>query len=235
MRLDKLLSHAGYGTRKEVKSLLKQGILVNGKIVKSGKVHVDPDKDVIEVDGEILEYSEYVYYMLNKPSGYLCASHDIRYPVVVDLIEDVHELFCVGRLDLDTEGLLLVTNDGGFAHHLTSPVHHVPKTYYARVTGKVEESDKIIFSSPMDLGDFKAAPSQLEILESNEEESICLLTIYEGKFHQVKRMFEKIGHTVIYLKRISIGNVELDENLNIGEYRLLSKDEIDRLSGYDML
>lgn len=232
MRLDKFLAHNGFGTRKEVKSIIKDGIVeVNNKIVKIDKYQIDPNKDVIKVNNEIIEYSEFIYYMLNKPSGYVSATVDNRYPTVIDLIDDYrNDLFPVGRLDIDTEGLLIITNDGVLAHKLLSPKHNCPKVYYAIVEGIVDNDDIIKFKNGViiDTG-YLCKSSILKIININDNTSKVEITIYEGKFHQIKKMFEAINKKVVYLKRIKMSNLELDETLELGKYKLLSQEDLNRL------
>lgn len=233
MRLDKLLSHAGYGSRRDVKVLIKKSIVtVNDERVKKVNINVNPEKDIIVVNGEKVIYEEYVYFMLNKPDGYLSATEDRFDPVVVDLIEgyEHYDLFPVGRLDKDTEGLLLITNDGLINHKLTSPNYDVPKTYFAEIKGIVTEEDIEQFSDGVVLDDgYLTKPGKLKIIDSNEISEIEL-TITEGKFHQVKRMFKSVGKEVIYLKRIKMGEINLDEALHLSEFRKLNKAEMDYLN-----
>lgn len=232
MRLDKLLAHCGFGTRKEVKDYIKKGyVTVNDEIIKKDKTQIDPNMDVVCVDGEKIIYEEFVYYMLNKPSNYVSATEDNVYPTVVELIDDYYrqDIFPVGRLDVDTEGLLLITNDGVLAHHLTSPKHCCPKVYYAKINGVVSTKDVQTFHQGVMIDDYKCLPAQLKILSKDETTSEIEVTIYEGKFHQVKKMFLSIGKEVTYLKRISMKNLVLDENLALGEYRRLTDEELDRL------
>ena len=230
MRLDKLLSNMGYGSRKEVKQLLKQkAVTVDGTPVKDASMHVDPDKQDVSVYDERVIYTEFVYYMMNKPPGVLSATEDARDATVIDLLEPYHqhfEPFPVGRLDKDTEGLLLLTNDGGLAHNLLSPKKHVPKVYYAQIDGVVTEADGEAFARGVTLDDgYVTKPGKLVILKSAQQSEIEL-TIQEGKFHQVKRMFEAVGKRVVYLKRLSMGNLQLDESLELGEYRELTPEEL---------
>ncbi|MDC3415093.1 rRNA pseudouridine synthase [Aquibacillus sp. 3ASR75-11] len=230
MRIDKVLSNMGYGSRKEVKELLKKGaVLLNDGVIKNGKEHVDPSLDVITIFGEKLEYKSSIYLMMNKPPGFVSATEDTRDATVIDLLEPkdtIFEPFPVGRLDKDTEGLLLITNDGKLAHQLLSPKKDVGKTYIARVSGKVTEEDRIQFEKGVTLDDgYVTKPSELKILKRGEVSEIEL-TIKEGKFHQVKRMFETVGKKVLYLKRISMGNLSLDPKLDLGEYRELTNDEL---------
>jgi 16S rRNA pseudouridine516 synthase len=234
MRLDKLLAHSGYGTRSEIKLLVKRGgVQVNRKKAKDSGQQVNPEQDEVLVDGEKVVYREFVYLMLHKPPGYVSATEDTRDPTVLDLIggEYSHfDLFPVGRLDKDTEGLLLLTNDGKLAHELLSPKKHVPKTYFARVSGgPVGAEDAEAFREGVRLDDgYVTLPAQLNILEPGGAgtEARIELTIMEGKFHQVKRMFEAVGKKVVYLKRISMGSLSLDHTLALGAYRELTEEEL---------
>ena len=231
-----MLANLGYGSRKEVKQLLKDGsIKVNDVIVKNAKVHIDPEKDIVTLKDEVIEYKEYIYLMMNKPQGVISATEDARDQTVVDLLDmddQVYSPFPVGRLDKDTEGLLLITNDGGLAHQLLSPKKHVPKTYYAVIDREVTEEDIEAFKQGVTLDDgYLTKPGELRIINSGESSEIEL-TITEGKFHQVKRMFEAVGKKVIYLKRISMGSLELDESLKLGEYRELTEEELSQLKDY---
>ncbi|WP_046176651.1 pseudouridine synthase [Domibacillus indicus] len=233
MRLDKWLANSGIGSRKEVKKLLKTGaVTVNGKMVKDAKVQVNPDEDEVMLFDEPVEYREFIYLMMNKPAGVISATEDSRDETVIDLLDEMHRHFephPVGRLDKDTEGLLLLTNDGQLSHHLLSPKHHVPKTYFARILGEVTEADAAAFKEGVVLDDgYKTKPGDLVILKQGKESEIEL-TITEGKFHQVKRMFQSVGKEVLFLKRLSMGAVTLDEELELGEYRELSGEELDLL------
>ena len=237
MRLDKLLANMGYGSRKEVKALLKQkAVRVDDEIVKDSSLHVDPSKQNVTVFGERVEYIEYIYLMMHKPQGVISATEDKYDRTVIDLLDpiDQHfEPFPVGRLDKDTEGLLLITNDGQLAHNLLSPKKHVPKWYYAKIDGKVTESDIESFKQGVTLDDgYHTKPGELKILASGEQSEIELM-IQEGKFHQVKRMFEAVGKKVTYLKRLSMGSLELDPELPIGEYRHLTEEELKALQNYN--
>jgi len=241
LRLDKMLSHLGYGTRSELKKLAKSGgVTVNGKVVKDSGWKIHPDEDYIEVNGEQVIFREHVYVLLNKPAGVISATEDLRDRTVVDLLDDhirVFGVFPVGRLDKDTEGLLLLTNDGKFAHNLLSPRKHVPKTYYARVIGEVTEEDVRFFSEGVVLDDgYMTMPAQLVILDSGnpeeEKPAEIELTIHEGKFHQVKRMFEAVHKKVVYLKRISMGSLKLDPSLPPGASRELTAKELEALQDY---
>ncbi|MBC6175842.1 rRNA pseudouridine synthase [Listeria welshimeri] len=227
MRLDKLLSHTGFGSRKEVKPLLKSGaVVVNGTIQKDSKMQVNPDKDEITVHGTPVVYQEFVYFMLHKPQNVVSATEDNVSETVIDLLaqEDIlTNSFPVGRLDKDTEGLLIITNDGTLAHNLLSPKKHIDKTYYAKIDGEVLLEDVKAFAEGIALEDgYICKPARLEIINPNE----IKVTIQEGKFHQVKRMFAARGKTVSYLKRISMGQLQLDESLELGEYRPLTETEL---------
>ena len=232
IRLDKYLADMGVGTRTEVKKMIRLGrVTIDESTVKSPEVKIDINTNQVYVDGKLLTYEEFEYYMLNKPAGYVSATTDSRDKTVLDLIHSKKrkDLFPVGRLDKDTEGLLLITNDGELAHRLLSPKKHVDKVYFARVEGVVSEDDIVAFKNGVDIGEDEITkPAVLEIIKSEEISEICL-TIQEGKFHQVKRMFEAVGKKVVYLKRLSMGTLKLDENLKLGEYRLLTKEELERL------
>ncbi|MET3196538.1 pseudouridine synthase [Bacillus sp. OAE603] len=233
MRIDKILANMGYGSRKEVKGLLKKGVVkIGDNIVKSPKEHVDLDNQVVSVNGEVVEYKEYVYLMMNKPPGVISSTEDSEHETVIGLLEYediIFEPFPVGRLDKDTEGLLLITNDGQLAHQLLSPKKHVPKKYFATIDGVVTEEDIKAFEKGVTLDDgYETKPGYLTILTSGQESEIELV-IMEGKFHQVKRMFEAVGKTVTYLKRLEMGPLKLDETLELGEYRELTDEELELL------
>ncbi|GEN58025.1 pseudouridine synthase [Halolactibacillus alkaliphilus] len=230
MRIDKLLANSGFGSRKEVKQILKQGqVTVNGVVIKQPKEHVKPESDRIEVLGETLVYQEFVYFMMNKPPGVVSATEDMRDETVIDLLEPTDQVtspFPVGRLDKDTEGLLLITNDGKLAHQLLSPKKDVGKCYYAKIDGKVTEEDIEVFKAGVVLDDgYKTKPAELMIISSDDVSEIELV-ISEGKFHQVKRMFEAVGKQVTYLKRLRMGSLPLDPSLDLGEYRPLTEVEL---------
>ncbi|WP_054861378.1 pseudouridine synthase [Gracilibacillus sp. JCM 18860] len=232
MRLDKLLANMGIGSRKEVKELIKKkSVSVNGKIIKSN-LSIDPEFDRIECNGQVVEYQKYVYFMLHKPSGYLSATRDQEQKTVLDLLkteDQARSPFPVGRLDKNTEGLLLLTNDGQLAHELLSPKKHVDKTYFAKISGFVTENDVAEFLQGVDIGDYITKPAKLKILKV-EEVSEIEVTITEGKFHQVKRMFEAVGKEVLYLKRLTMGSLELDPTLKLGgQYRALTDQEIQNI------
>jgi len=231
MRLDKLLSNMGAGSRKEVKLLLKAGaIQVDGEIVRDPKQHVDVETQQVLMYGEPVTYQKYIYLMMNKPPGVISATEDKRDETVIDLLfEDVtyFKPFPVGRLDKDTEGLLLLTNDGSFNHALMSPKKHVEKTYYAEVTGVLTQEDVEAVAAGVTLEDgYRAKPGKLVILSTTETDSTLELTITEGKFHQVKRMMLALGKEVTFLKRRSIGRLELDPALALGDYRELTPAEL---------
>ena len=238
MRIDKMLANLGYGSRKDVKKLLKDGaVTVNDVKVKDPKHQVNPEQDAVIINGEKVEYKEFIYLMMNKPPGVISATEDSQFETVVDLLEMedlVFSPFPVGRLDKDTEGLLLLTNDGQLAHRLLSPKKHVPKTYFAVIDSEVTADDIVAFKKGVILDDgYETKPGELEILKSGITSDIEL-TITEGKFHQVKRMFEAVGKRVIYLKRLSMDPLELDETLELGEYRELTDEELDKLMNYEM-
>lgn len=238
MRLDKYLADMGKGTRSQIKEAAKKGrIQVNGVVVKKSDTKVNVDMDTIVFDGSAVSYVIMEYYMLNKPQGVVSATEDDRYQTVIDLIEGKNrkDLFPVGRLDIDTEGLLFITNDGPLAHRLLAPKKHVDKVYYAVCEGHVPDSAVSEFSDGILLPDgLKCLPAVLQILTRKEEEGKRIteveLTIREGKFHQVKRMMEAVGCPVIYLKRMTMGPLTLDPNLKPGEYRPLTAEELELLN-----
>lgn len=229
MRLDKYISGCGYASRKDVKKIMKQGLVtVDGIICKRPEEQVS-ETSVVCVDGEILHYREFVYLMLNKPQGYVSAVFDKKYPVVTELVDEEYahfEVFPVGRLDIDTEGLLLLTNDGKFAHEMTSPKKNVYKRYFAVLDKDAEGGDAEEFAKGMVFKDFTAKSAKLEITDNPRE---VYIEIEEGKYHQVKRMCERVGKEVVFLKRVAIGGLKLDENLETGEVRELTQEELDML------
>lgn len=229
VRLDKFLSHMGYGTRNEVKNIIKNGwVTIEGKTIKKADFQVKEDQTVY-VDDVPVSYVRYEYYILNKPIGYVSATEDNVYPTVMELIPSIrNDLYPVGRLDLDTEGLLLVCNDGQLTHELLSPKKHVLKKYYVEFEGSLPENAIDIFAQPMDLDDFVTKPAQLEVLDQDK----AYLTISEGKFHQVKRMFQKVGCEVTYLQRVCFGPLEL-KDLEIGQARALTPEEIELLKTHN--
>lgn len=232
MRLDKYLAHCGFGTRKEVKNYIKKGfVTVNGVVQKKDSTHIDENNDVVEIDGMETYYQKYVYLMLNKPAGYISATEDKVHTTVLDLIDgyEQYELFPVGRLDIDTVGLLLLTNDGELAHHILAPKKHISKLYYAKIRGEVTANDIEIFAKGIVFNDFISKPANLKILSVSDGYSEIEVEIFEGKFHQVKRMFESVGKEVIYLKRIKMKNLWLDDSLLEGEYRELTNEELEDL------
>lgn len=230
MRLDKYLADMGIGTRSEVKQYIhKRLVTVNGAFPTGAQQKVEPGQDQVLFRGEPVSYARYEYFMLNKPGGCVSAVTDRDCPTVLDLIEEKsrRDLFPAGRLDKDTEGLLLITNDGMLSHNLLAPGKHIPKTYYARISGEVTKEDVANFAAGMDIGEKKdTLPARLTILSCEDGMSEIELTITEGKFHQVKRMFEAVGKEVVYLKRISMGGLKLDDSLKPGEYRALTEEEI---------
>jgi len=235
-RLDKVLANMGWGTRKEVKQLVKQGLVtVNGNAVADPGLHVIPEQDDIAVDGHPLAYRRWIYIMLNKPSGVISATEDNRHRTVVDLLplEWANRVHPVGRLDIDTEGLLLLTNDGQLSHNLLSPKKKVEKEYYARIAGIVQPEHVRRFAEGITLDDgYVTLPAKLEILSAAAVSEVNV-TITEGKFHQVKRMFAALGLKVVYLKRIRMGPLVLDETLVPGAYRELTDAELAALKGED--
>ncbi|MBO5153703.1 MAG: rRNA pseudouridine synthase [Eubacterium sp.] len=232
IRLDKYLADMQIGTRSEVKKLIRAGkVQVGGHVCKNADEKFDPEQTEVMVDHVLVGYAAYEYFMLNKPKGCVSATEDNRYPTVLDYISQHKrkDLFPVGRLDLDTEGLLLITNDGALAHELLSPAKHIPKTYEAKIDGIVTQADVELFAQGMDIGEKKfTKPAKLVILKANVISHVQI-TIYEGKFHQIKRMFEAIDKPVLELKRISMGALALDEQLEPGEYRPLTEEEIEYL------
>ncbi len=229
MRLDKMLSHSGYGTRKEVKNFIRKGnVMVNGEIIKDDDFKVDELNDEVIVDGLCVDYSKHIYLMLNKPSDYISATFDNRHETVIDIVSEFAHFypFPVGRLDIDTEGLLLITNDGALAHKLLSPKSHVFKKYYVSFSGSFKEEYHNNFSEGITLDDgYTTLPASCKLID----DSSCYVTIREGKFHQVKRMFLALDMKVEFLQRIEFGPLKLDENLAIGEYRELNQAELDEL------
>ena len=223
----------GYGSRKELKQAIKKGNLkVNGEIIKDSGFKVDPYGDKIVYNGEDIIYRKFIYILMNKAPGLVSSTDDPLSETVIDVLDEKYKVFSpfpIGRLDKDTEGLLIISNDGQLAHNLLSPKKHVEKTYYAKVRGKVEEGHKEDFKNGIVLDDgYKTLEAKLEVLESDDISEIRL-TIQEGKYHQVKRMFKSLGMEVVYLKRLSMGNLLLDEDLGLGEYRELKENELNIL------
>jgi len=229
MRLDKYIATCTAHTRSEVKKLIKDGaVTINGTAAKKADISIK-DSDTVCLRGRELVYREFVYIMLNKPQGYISATEDTEHRTVLDLIGEEYaqfSLFPAGRLDIDTEGLVLLTNDGAFAHEITSPKKEVYKTYFARLDAPAEEKDIDTFKAGMEFKDFTSKNAILEICSDPCE---VIIKICEGKFHQVKRMCERVGKNVIYLKRTAIGALELDKNLALGEYRELTEEEMEML------
>ncbi|WP_418223190.1 pseudouridine synthase [Clostridium isatidis] len=236
-RLDKILSNLGYGTRKEIKQVVRKGFVeVNGEIVKDSGMQVNPEEDKISINGEEIYYRKYIYLMMNKPAGIVSATFDNKDETVIDLLEIDHQVFNpfpVGRLDKDTVGLLFLTNDGELNHRLISPKWKVDKVYYAKINARVTDKDVKRFKEGITLDDgYVCKEAILEILSTSDKESEVKITIQEGKFHQVKRMFEAVNKKVTYLKRIEFGTIKLDEDLEEGEYRELTEEEIAILKGF---
>ena len=229
MRLDKYLAHAGLGTRKEVKLAIRKGrVCINGELCQKDDRKIQEGVDVVCVDGEEIYYEAVVYIMLNKPQDVVSATSDPIYETVLDCIDAFlpKDCFPVGRLDVDTEGLLLITNDGKLAHRLLSPKHHVEKTYLVELAQSLQEGDqKRLENGSIILDEEPVLPARVEILEDTK----ILLHIQEGRFHQVKRMLHAVGNEVVYLKRIAMGPLQLDEALACGEWRYLSEEEITSL------
>ena len=225
MRLDKYLADMGVGTRSQIKEDIKKGkVFVNDKMIKTPELKVLPDADMIFYDNELISYTKWEYIMLYKPAGVLSATRDKKIPTVLDLLKEKKrkDLFPVGRLDKDTEGLLFITNDGLLAHQILSPKNHVAKCYYVEVNGSLTQEMIEEFQTGLKLEDgYVTLPSELKILKNMETQAQAEVTIYEGKYHQIKRMFEAVGRSVIYLKRLSMGTLVLDPNLEKGEYRYL--------------
>lgn len=229
-RLDKLLAGTGKWSRREVKALVRQGLVrVDGQLAASAEDKLDPAATVVTVAGETISLCRFTYVMLHKPAGVLTATEDRKQPTVLDLLPPELRrigLAPVGRLDKDTEGLLLLTNDGELAHRLLSPKYHVEKRYFARVDGELSAADAEAFARGMTLGDgLECLPAGLEVLPDR----VCIVTLREGKFHQVKRMLAARGAPVLYLKRLSMGPLTLDDSLAAGAYRLLRAEEISAL------
>lgn len=226
-RLDKLLAGTGKWSRREVKALVRQGLVrVDGRLAASAEDKLDPAAAVVTVAGETVALHRFTYVLLHKPAGVLTATEDRKQPTVLDLLPPELRrigLAPVGRLDKDTEGLLLLTNDGELAHRLLSPKYHVEKRYFARVDGELSAADAEAFARGMTLGDgLECLPAGLEVLPDR----VCIVTLREGKFHQVKRMLAARGAPVLYLKRLSMGPLTLDDSLAAGAYRLLRAEEI---------
>lgn len=230
IRLDKLLAHSGIGTRKQVKKLIRKGaITVNGRPVGDAGMIIDPSQDEVFIGNDRVNYKEMVYIMMNKPKGVISSTHDPSERTVIDLLPPeliALKPFPVGRLDKDTEGLLLITNDGELAHKLLSPKNEVVKKYYAQIEGLVSEDDVRAFQEGITLENgYKTLPARLEIIRASDISEVYIY-LTEGKYHQIKRMFKALGKRVIYLKRVAMGSLTLDKNLKPGEWRELSEDEV---------
>lgn len=234
MRLDKFLADCGLGSRKDIKKMISKGLVtVNGTVCKAAQTAVDEHDEVYCGDKKI-NYEKFIYLMMNKPQGYISATEDKHKKTVLDLLGEEYKyftLFPAGRLDIDTEGFLLLTNDGNFAHNILSPKKHVDKTYFAEIDGKITSEHIKMFENGITLEDgYKTLPSTLKIMKSGEKSQVEI-TVCEGKFHQIKRMFEAVGTRVVYLKRIAMGNLFLDENLKKGEVKKLTKEETEKIIG----
>ena len=240
MRLDKFLVENGLGSRSQVKEVLKKGlVLVNGRAEKSPKTQINETSDEVVVSGQKLTYEKFVYYLLNKPKGYISATEDERHKTVLDLLDETarqKEVFPVGRLDIDTHGLLLLTNNGKLAHAMLSPKKHVEKIYRAQVAGLMNQADVERFAEGIELKDFTCQPAQLKILEVDEEKETSLveISLAEGKFHQVKRMVVACGKEVTDLQRLTMGPLQLDPELALGEWRRLTEEEMKSLERFQV-
>lgn len=234
MRLDKFISTTTILSRAEAKKRIKKGILINDVLVKSSDYKVDEFNDRVIIDGVRLVYQKFIYIMMNKPKDTVSATEDAIEKTVVDILNEedrIQKVFPVGRLDKDTEGLMLLTNDGDLAHRLISPKKNVEKKYYVEVNGELKNEHLEVVKKGVILEDgYRCKPARLEILDSSESSSKANIYITEGKFHQVKRMMKSLGVTVTYLKRLSIGNLSLDKNLKLGEYRYLTDEELNKLN-----
>lgn len=235
MRLDKFLADCGQGSRRDIKKMIANGfVTLDGSVCTSAQTAVDENSD-ITLCGKKIIYEKFIYLMMNKPQGYISATEDTRKKTVLDLLGDEYKyfsLFPAGRLDIDTEGFLLLTNDGNFAHNILSPKNHVNKTYFAKIDGEITDEHVKLFADGIVLDDgYKTLPSRLEILKSDTLSSEIEITVHEGKFHQIKRMFEAVGTHVTYLKRIAMGNLYLDGHLEKGEVKKLTKEEIEKIIG----
>lgn len=236
MRLDKFLANSGIGTRKEVKDILKnKKISVNDIFVKDGKIQIDEEKDIVKYEDKIIYYKPFVYIMMNKPAGVISATEDNHHKTVIDLLNNeygTYDVFPVGRLDIDTEGLLLLTNDGVLSHNLLSPKKHVDKKYYVKIANSLSGDDIKMLENGIKLEEnFVTKKAKVEIIYNNSEknENLAYIIISEGKFHQVKRMFKAVNNEVLYLKRVKMGSLLLDEKLKLGEYRELTEEELNNL------
>ncbi|WP_457640770.1 pseudouridine synthase [Persephonella sp.] len=236
IRLDKFLADFGLGSRKEVKKLIKRGyVSVNNQILTDPSIHVDPEKDQIIFNDQIISYKKHHYYMFNKPSGYITAVSDEIYPTVMEFFYELpfsKKLFPIGRLDIDTEGLLIITDDGQFAHRVAHPKWNIEKEYYAVVKEDVSqlnlkkyEKEGILLRKDR----YRTKPFKIEVISSSNDKSEILIIVTEGKYHIVKKIMEELGHPVLYLKRVRIGSLRLDKDLETGEFRELTDEEIKNL------
>ncbi|NPA57998.1 MAG: rRNA pseudouridine synthase [Aquificae bacterium] len=236
IRLDKFLSDLGFGSRKETKKLVKQKrVKVNDAVVNNPSFHLNPEKDAVSVDEQPVQYKKHHYYMLNKPSGYITATEDRDYPTVMEIFADLpfyRKLFPIGRLDMDTEGLLIITDDGQFAHRISHPKWEVEKEYFAVVEGDasgLEKERERFEREGLQLKDYRTKPFKLQLVETSPDRSKIKITVSEGKHHIVKRIMERLGYPVLYLKRVRIGSLQLDEGLETGQYRELTEEEVEKL------
>lgn len=236
MRLDKFLANMGCGSRSEVKRLIRAGeVRVNDAVIRDDSFHLNELEDLVTCEREKVGYRQFFYLMLNKPAGVISATDDPRERTVLDIIDPKYRnkgIFPVGRLDKDTEGLLILTNHGELGHKLLSPKKHVPKCYLAQVTGEIGARDFEAFRNGIVLDDgYRTLPAELELIRPGEPNQVKVI-IHEGKFHQIKRMFEALDKKVVYLKRIAMGDLELDPTLALGQYRELTGDEIATLEKF---
>ncbi len=234
IRVDKMLSNCGVGSRKDIKKLVKFGkVTVDGKVVVKSDVKIDTDKNLICVDGENIIYKKYIYLVMNKPSGVISATEDKSEKTVIDILPEKYKkfhVFPVGRLDKNTVGLLILTNDGEFAHNTLSPKKHIWKRYFSTVSGIVSEKDIEIFIKGVELENNEVCKSaKLDIFAVRENETDVFVDIAEGKFHQIKKMFAAVGKKVLYLKRVGFGGLTLDESIAEGETRELSEEEFEKI------
>jgi 16S rRNA pseudouridine516 synthase len=236
VRIDKFLSNFGLGSRKEVRKYLKQErISINGRVVKDPSFHINPEEDTVTFDDKVLEYKEDYYYMLNKPQGYITATKDESMPTVMEFFYETpfySKLFPVGRLDIDTEGLLIITTDGQLAHRLSHPKWNVEKEYFAVVKGDISLLKTDTFEEKgiyLKKDKYQTKPFSLKIISASKDKSEVSITVKEGKYHIVKKIMEELGHPVLYLKRTRIGPLSLDKNLKPGEFRELTEEEIKKL------
>lgn len=234
MRLDKFLSNAGIASRSEIKKILKKGaVRVNGNVVSDGKLQIDETADQVLYQGKKVEYETFVYYAFHKPAGCVCAARDALHPTVFNYVpmNAKQDLFTVGRLDLDTEGLLLITNDGALSHALLSPKKHVKKTYLAYLDAPADPADIRLFAEGIDIGEKRLTKPAELVIDQNDPTHVYI-TISEGMYHQVKRMVHACGKEVLYLKRLSMGEFSLEDTLDKGAYRTLTEKEMNYVREY---